>query len=411
MHGLASPIQRTCPAFNDFYRPHLPLGVINASLLPPNLSNFPFSAAHLHCMLESVSVLDMPAVPTIRMSRAFSLRRFPDALALATAIGAFVFFLPSGLQAQGPTELHGITGYVRDAGSHQPVVSARIDLMSSNGLAAPTVYSNENGEFHFYVGDGDYQLNVSKIGYQSQTQIAVTVLAGHASEVAVDLVPKDSASSDASSGPPATVSAHELSAPPTAREDYAKGKDLMNRKDYDGAISAFQKATSEFPDFYEAYAQMGVSQYMAGHAVEARAALQKSIDLSKGKYPDAIFDLADVLNDVGDYSNAVPLAKQVATLDASSWHGYFESARALLGLKQYKEAETNAKKAMELTPKNMQVYVILTNIHIGMHDYPSAVQDIDRYLKLDSTSATADAMRSTRAQLVKAIGKSKQKAQ
>lgn len=354
----------------------------------------------------------MPAAPTFRRSRTLSLRRVPYALALAAAIIALVVLLPRGLPAQGPTEAHGITGYVRDAGSHQPVVSARVDLMSPNGLAAPTVYSNENGEFHFYIGDGDYQLSVSKLGYESQTQIAVTVLAGHSSEVAVDLVPKDSASSsDAGSGPPSTVSAHELSAPPIAREDYAKGKDLMGRKDYDGAIAAFQKATSEFPDFYEAYAEMGVSQYMADHAVEARTSLQKSIDLSKGKYPDAIFDLADVLNDVGDYSDAAPLAKQVTALDASSWHGYFESARALLGLKQYKDAETNAKKAIELTPKNVQTYVILTNIHIGMHDYPSAVQDIDRYLKLDSASTTADAMRSTRAQLVKAMGKGKQKPQ
>ncbi|MGH9734893.1 MAG: tetratricopeptide repeat protein [Candidatus Acidiferrales bacterium] len=352
----------------------------------------------------------MPPALTLRGPRTRSLHGFLNPFAFTVASIALLFFFPWNLAAQGPSEAHGITGYVRDAGSHEPVVSARVDLMSPNGLAAPTVYSNENGEFHFYIGDGDYQISVSKIGYQSQSQIAVTVLAGHSSEVDVDLMRKDSdSSSNATPGPASTISAHELSAPSVARENYAKGKDLMARKNYDAAIAAFEQATREFPDFYEAYAQMGVAQYVSGHAVEARASLQKSIEMSKGKYPDALFDLAEVFNDLGQYSDAVPLAKQVIALDASSWHGYFESARAFHGLKQYKDAETNAKKAIELAPKNGQIYIILTNIHIGMHDYPSAVQDIDGYLKLDSSSPTADAMRSTRAQLVKAIADAKQK--
>ena len=352
----------------------------------------------------------MPSALTVRLFHVRSPHSALNSFAFTVAIVVLLASFPCDLAAQGPTEAHGITGYVRDAGSHEPVVSARVDLMSSNGLAAPTVYTNENGEFHFYIGDGDYQLSVSKLGYQSQAQIAVTVLAGHSSEIEVDLMPKDSgSSSNADSGPPSKISAHELSAPSVARESYAKGKDLMARKNYDAAIAAFEQATHEFPDFYEAYAQMGVAQYVSGHAVEARASLQKSIDLSKGKYPDALFDLAEVLNDAGDYSAAEPLAKQVIALDAASWHGYFESARAFHGLQQYKDAETNAKKAIELAPKNVQAYVILTNIHIRMHDYPSAVQDIDGYLKLDSSSPTADAMRSTRAQLVKAIADAKQK--
>lgn len=324
---------------------------------------------------------------------------FDALIALALLIAPSTF-------AQGAPAANGLSGYVRDAGSHEPVVSARVDLISQSGMAAPVQYTNENGEFHFFIGDGDYHLRVSKIGYETQPQIAVSVVAGHSSEIEIDLVRDDSKSSD-ESGPASKISAHELSAPLNARNDYAKGKDLMAKKDYDGAIAAFQKATREFPDFYEAYAGMGVAQYMSGHAAEARASLQESIGLSKSKYPDAIFDLADVFNDVGNYSEAEPLAKQVIDLDVSSWHGYFERARALLGLKRYADAQENASKAIELDPGNGQAYVILTNIHIAMHDYPAAVRDIDGYLNLDSNSPTADAMRSTRAQLTKAIANMK----
>jgi tetratricopeptide (TPR) repeat protein len=306
---------------------------------------------------------------------------------------------------QGIGVAGGVNGFVRDAGSHDPVVGARVDLMSPNGFAAPSAYTNENGEFHFFARDGDYQITVAKIGYQ-KTQLSVSVVAGHSTQIDIDLSRADS-NSDSSSNeektPAGTVSAHELSAPSAARDDYSKGKESMAKKDFGGAIASFQKATREFPDFYEAYAQMGVAQYMAGHADEARASLRKSIDLSKSKYPTAIFDLADVYNDVGDYARAEPLARQVVALDPSSWRGYFESARALLGLKRYPEAEQSARKSIDLAPKNQQAYIIRTNIHIGMRDYPAALKDIDAYLKLDPSSSTSDAMRSTRAQVAKAI--------
>jgi tetratricopeptide (TPR) repeat protein len=323
---------------------------------------------------------------------------------------AFVTSLcfPVQLFGQGVGEARGVSGMVRDAKSHDPVVGARVDLVAESGLAAPTAYSNENGEFHFFARDGDYQIMVTKIGYE-KSQVSVSIVGGHSTELNIDLRP--AASDSGASGPekdlPGTISAHELSAPSNARDDYAKGKDLMTRKDYDGAIESFQKATREFPDFYEAYARMGVAQYMAGHANDARTSLQKSIDLSNSKYSDALFDLADVYNDIGNYSGAEPLARQVIALNESSWHGYFELSRALLGLKRYPDAEQSAQKCIGLVPQNRQIYIILTNIHIGMHDYPKAVSDIDAYLQLDPNGPTSEAMRSTRSQLARAIADSK----
>lgn len=327
---------------------------------------------------------------------------------LLTFLATFLF-CPAQAVCQGIGTAGGVNGFVRDSGSHDPVVGARVDLMSPNGFAAPSSYTNENGEFHFFARDGDYQITVTKIGYQ-KAQLSLSVVAGHSNELDIDLSPtaSDSGSSSGEDKTPAeTISAHELSAPSDARDDYSKGKESMAKKDFQGAVASFQKATREFPDFYEAYAKMGVAQYMAGHADDARASLRKSIDLSKSKYPDAIFDLADVYNDVGAYSDAEPLARQVIALDESSWRGYFELARALLGLKRYPDAEQSAKKCIDLAPKNQQAYIILTNIHIGMRDYPAALKDIDAYLKLDPNSSTSDAMRSTRAQVAKAIGDAK----
>ncbi|HUJ33489.1 MAG TPA: carboxypeptidase regulatory-like domain-containing protein [Candidatus Acidoferrum sp.] len=327
---------------------------------------------------------------------------------ILTALAACLLASAERAAPQGISEISQVAGFVRDAASHEPVVSARIDLISPNGFAAPTQYSDSNGEFHFgYIKDGDYHILVRKMGY-ANAELSFSVVAGHQSRLDVDLQREDSDSASGprpnpGAGPSETVSAHELTVPEKARSDYGRGKDLMAKQDYTGAVEQFQKAIQEFPTFYEAYARMGVAQYMGGQAAEARTSLQKSIDLSNGKYADAMFDLADVLNDINDFAGAEPLARQEIALEDSSWRGHFELARALLGLKHYTDAEQSAKKSLGLNVRNRQVYVILTNIHIGMHDYPSVLRDIDGYLKLDTDSPTAGQMRATRASVVKAL--------
>jgi TolA-binding protein len=309
---------------------------------------------------------------------------------------------PGGVKAQ-------IVGVVKDAGSHEAVASARVDLISTGGMAAPAQYTDLDGEFVFRVADGDYHLTVRKFGYQD-AQIVVSVLMGHAPFVEVDFhIKEDKSDSGGEAGPAEKISAHELQAPQKARDDYGKGKDLLDKKDYSGAIADFQKAIDEYPDFYEAYAKMGVAQYMAAQGEQARQSLQKSIDLSAAKYPEALFDMADLLVDIGDYSDAEPLAEQVITLQQSSWRGYFEKARALLGMKKYPEAEQSAQKCLELNAQYKDAYVVLTNIHIGMHEYPEVLKDIDAYLKLDSTSPASEQMRATRAQVAKAIASGQSK--
>ena len=327
--------------------------------------------------------------------------------------GTFLILFASSLPArqapsqgvQGVNESAQILGFVRDADTHEPVVSARVDLMSPNGMASPTRYTNSNGEFSFGgVGDGDYRVVIKKMGYQDHEE-AVSVIASHQSRVEVDLR-RTNPDSPAAPSSAETISAHQLTVPEKARQEYLKGKESLEKNDFSEAVSSFQRAIKDFPSYYEAYADMGRAQYMAGDAAEARTSLQKSIDLSKGKFADALFNLADVYNDTSDFPDAERLARQQIAIEDSSWRGYFELARSLLGLKRYPEAEQNARKAQALNGEFRMTYVILTNIHIATRQYAAAAQDIDGYLKLDPNSPTAGQMRATRAQLTKVLSAS-----
>jgi tetratricopeptide (TPR) repeat protein len=320
----------------------------------------------------------------------------------------------SAARAQAISDSAQVVGYVRDEASHQPVVSARIDLISPSGFAAPSQYTDTNGQFHLdHVKDGDYRVSVRKMGYVT-AELNVSVSGGHQSNVDVDLRPESPNSAAGSKagtgGRPESVSAHELKVPERAREESDKGKALMAKSDYVGAVAEFQKAIDAFPSYYEAYSRMGLAQYMAGHAAEARESFKESIDLSGGKYSEAFFDLADVLNDTDEFSQAEAVARQEIALDQSWWQGYFELSRSLLGLKQYADAERAAKKCRDLNAQNRQIYLILTNIHLGMKEFPAALDDIDAYLKLDPKSPASEQMRKTREQVTKAIENAQTKA-
>jgi len=85
----------------------------------------------------------------------------------------------------------------------------------------------------------------------------------------------------------ATISAHELSIPHKAHDEYEKGLSLIySKSDYKGGVIQFQRAIKDFPNFYEAYAQEGSAYTFLGQMGPAEEAMRKSIALSSGQYSE-----------------------------------------------------------------------------------------------------------------------------
>ena len=160
---------------------------------------------------------------------------------------------------------------------------------------------------------------------------------------------------------------------------------------------------TSIPTYYEAYAQIGVADYRLARFPEAEKVLRKSIEISTEKYPDAFFLLAQMLNDQQRFSEAEPLARQSLAAGDSSWHGHFELARALVGLKRGPEAEASAIQARDLKPDNAQVYLVLANVHLQEQKFPSVVQDFDEYLKLAPDAPGSDQIRQRRDRMREAL--------
>ncbi len=303
--------------------------------------------------------------------------------------------LPS-LGQQRPTArgTFTISGTVQDDAAQHPVENVRVDLKLATGIPVNTTFTRGNGEFEFNnLTNGDYFIEVVLKGYQTAQQ-AVSITGTDRRGIYIFLTRSVTVVSSSSN---ASISAHELSVPSKAHDEYDKALNLMFAKsDYRGAIVLFQRAIKDFPTFYEAYAQEGNAYMKLGELAPAEEALRKSVDLSSGQYSKALFILAGLLTDTKRYSDSAAFARKGMAVDDNSWQGPFELARALLGLDQAEEAEKSADRARDMQPDDPEVYLLLANILIHRRDYPALLKDLDAYLKLVPAGPDAEQARQTR---------------
>jgi len=295
-----------------------------------------------------------------------------------------------------------ISGFVRDDETNQPVKSVTVTLKRGGGeVAAPTVVSGTSGEFEFTgIGSGDYRIEVDAKGYQPASVAAFLGGTPMLNVIVALRRPNPSSSLEDLS-----VSAHQLSVPDKPRDEFTKGVKLLTatQPDYKRAVLQFQRAISDYPTYYEAYAELAIAFYHMGLNADAEKSLRESIHLSSGRYADAQFLLAEMLDDLNRFQEAEPVARQGIKDDASSWRGYLALARALSGLKRPAEAEVSATKATELNPENPEAFLVLGNIHIQEHNWSGVVRAFDAFLQLEPTGRRSDQVRQSRAQAAKAL--------
>ena len=296
-----------------------------------------------------------------------SLRRLP-VLLLLLALGALPGSAKQQSQQSGRRHVFSIGGNLRDSGDHRALENFLVTLKLLTGPIVNSAYTRSNGEFQFDgLGDGDYIVEVVARDYDAFHE---TISISEASRLGLAIFLSKSGKAPV----PAeqlTISAHQLSVPHKAHDEFEKGMALIYLKsDYRGAIAQFQLAIKDFPTYYEAYAEEGSAHYQLKEFGPAEEALRKSIDLSSGQYADALFSLAALLSDLKRFPEAETSARKGISADKSSWRGPFELARALTALNQTEEAKKSAEQSRDLMPDNAPVYLLLANIHIRLKIIP-----------------------------------------
>jgi Tfp pilus assembly protein PilF len=296
--------------------------------------------------------------------------------------------------AQSRRQVFSIDGSVHDGVDHHAMDNTQVTLKSTRGETLKDAFTHGDGNFEFDgLRSGEYILEVSVKDYDLYTErISISGSSHMGMSINLNRVGRGVGATSQMS-----ISAHQLSVPHKAYDEFEKGLALIYLKsDYRAAITQFQLAIRDFPTYYEAYAEEGAAYQALQEMGPAEEALRKSVDLSSGQYAEALFNLAALLTDTKRYDEAESTARKAILVDKTSWRGPFELARALIALKQADEAEKNAQEARNIMPDNSPVYLLLANIHIQKKDYPALIRDMDEYLRLAPNSPEADQARKTR---------------
>jgi Ca-activated chloride channel homolog len=141
--------------------------------------------------------------------------------------------------------------------------------------------------------------------------------------------------------PSGSVSKLDLKAPAKAQHEYARGYQLLMKKDSQGAIAHLTKSLEIYPSFVAAHNALGTAY------------------LNQGNTQDA----------VEHFNRAI-------ALDDHLPNSYLNLGCAQLAMQQFGDAETSLKKAAAIAPMDLSLQTALTYAEFANHDYPAVVSGV-----------------------------------
>lgn len=165
---------------------------------------------------------------------------------------------------------------------------------------------------------------------------------------------------------------------------FKKGMENLNRKDFDEAINNFKKSISIY--------ERDIYYFSLGNCYEKR--VRKKANVEDGKNAERYYLKAIFLNrenpqyyqTLADYyfylSNiyspnflnyAIKMYKEVLKREPYESKVYINLAKCYMGLKDFKSAEENLKKAEEIDSKNPQIYINMGNLSYYQNKLDKAI--------------------------------------
>jgi len=207
------------------------------------------------------------------------------------------------------------------------------------------------------------------------------------------------------SNKPEVVSVASGAVPKRATEFYKKAQVLSADKDHKGAVEQLKLAIAEYPDFLNAYNEMGVQYQRLGDLPKAEAALVAALKIK----PDAFEPMLNrgiVLFRMNRFAEAELILLEVLKINAQSAVAHFYLGRTLAKLKKYDDAESELNAAISISPDEMkEAHRILAMLYIDKDDRPKAVAALETYLRLVPSPPDIAQLKQALAQLKAAVGK------
>lgn len=294
-----------------------------------------------------------------------------------------------------------ISGTVLLEANKRPASQVAVSLKSRAAGIVRSVLTDLEGHFHVRnLPRGTYEIAVEEAGYEAAQTSAQ--LDGPSAQLVMYLKSRAVVTSRSNY----SVSVRELKIPDKAREEMRRGLERTAKNDFAGSLFHFAKATQFFPNYFEAYYNLGLAHLALGHADDAIKALQTSIDLSGGQYALAEFAYGYLLCQQGKPADAERIVRRGLEAQDAAPEGYVILGEALKQLNRMEEAEKMEQEALLRNPHLAGAYLVLSDVAEIRGDYRSEIMDLDAYLKLQPNGPGSELARKVRARAEQMLAKS-----
>jgi tetratricopeptide (TPR) repeat protein len=240
---------------------------------------------------------------------------------------------------------------------------------SSGGAASPM------GSFTKYQ---NCELRARLAGYRSQSISLANVRPLDDPNIGTILLHKDGAADTGTK-----ISASSLGAPKDARKAYEHGLQDIKKSKTDDAVKEFEKAVQLYPDYAEAWFELGRTQIDAGNTEAARQSFASSIKADP-KYINPHVQLALLALHEKQWKELADISDRGMRLDSFEYPQLFLfNAVANYNLHKFDAAERSIKQATRLdTQHRFPDIMRLNGLILVLHkDYSAAADQFRLYLK------------------------------
>ncbi|MEJ7711564.1 MAG: tetratricopeptide repeat protein [Pyrinomonadaceae bacterium] len=311
-------------------------------------------------------------------------------LAIASLVSAC--FAEGRVAAQG---FHQVEGRIRF--KNEQVGNMRVRLVHQAEMRPITeTFSRSEGQFRFdEVPEGDYLVETFETDKYEASTTTVSVrpfVRGSRVNalVTVELTLKASSRIDA---PPGVVAADvDLNVPKAAVKHYKAGIKALRAGESARAVSEFQEAIKNHPDYYAARLELGRELGAQKRYQEAEEAL-KPLGQTAPKRSEARVEYGKILLALKRQKEAVSELLAALRLDENSWEINFYLGWALLEM-DGGSAEQYFLRAVELNePKAARAHVALARLAEAKGMREEAIKHLELYLASAPNAPDAEAAR------------------
>jgi tetratricopeptide (TPR) repeat protein len=189
-----------------------------------------------------------------------------------------------------------------------------------------------------------------------------------------------------------TVSASALHAPEPARKAYGKGVNAMTDEKWPAAQKNFEKAVEIYPEYAQAWSDLGAVLKKQSKPTEARTAWEKAVQADP-TYIKPYIQLTMLDLEEKHPEDAIAIGGKAVAMNPLEFPElYFYYAVANYSLKHLDLAEVNSRRATELDTAHEipRAEVLLGSVLIAKGDRSGALQHFRKYLEIVPKAPDAD---------------------